>query len=87
MANKTIYVCVNAVEHSDGYHIGTLQVHDDVELNEKLKIALNEHFDTEINLTEDQTLESIEYGKTAEFEIEIEDYGTERIEMFETWLY
>lgn len=87
MANKAIYVCVNTVDHSDGWHVGTLQVHDDVELNKKLKEALESHFDTGITILVDQTIESIVYGKTAEFNIEIEDYGTEKIEMFTTWLY
>ena len=58
-----------------------------IELNEKLKTALESHFDTGITMKEDQTIESIKYGKTAEFNIEIEDYGTERIEMFLTYLF
>jgi hypothetical protein len=87
MKNKTMYVCVNTVNHNDGWHIGTLQIHDDIELNEKLKKALESHFDTDIMMLKDQTIESIMYGKKVEFNIEIEDYGIEQIEMFLTFIY
>lgn len=87
MGNKAIYVCVNTVIKHDGWHIGVLQVRDDVELNEKLKIALDEHFDVDVVISGSQTIESIKYGKTVEFYAKLAERHHEKIEMFISWLY
>jgi hypothetical protein len=84
---KTIYVCVNTVSKTDGWHIGTIKATNDVELNYKLKIALDSHFDAD-TIFEPQSLKDIMYGKTTEFKIDFAfESFSEQIEIIETWLY
>lgn len=84
---KTTYITVNTVNKNDGYHIGTIKATNDSELNEKLKLAMDSHFDAD-TIFENQTLDSVKNGNTKEFKINfnLEDF-TEQIEIMETWLY
>ena len=60
---------------------------EDIELNYKLKIALDSHFDAD-TIFEPQSLKDIMYGKTTEFKIDFAfESFSEQIEIIETWLY
>lgn len=84
---KTTYITVNTVNKNDGYHIGTIKATNDIELNEKLKLVMDSHFDADTIFGE-QTLDSIKNGNVKEIKIDfnLEDF-TEQIEILETWLY
>lgn len=80
-----------SVSNGNDEHIGTIHVidNDEKSFNDKIKHALEEHFDCEVSIVEDLKLEHYIRGNIGTVEIVVnstDEYATE-IFICQTWLY
>jgi hypothetical protein len=82
---KIMYFTIEE-SNADGRHVGTVRAETDQELNEKLTIACNSHFDEECELSLTKR-ENFVYGRSEI--IHMKDIGKleREVHVQETWLY
>lgn len=68
-------------------NIGTVEAENDSELNAKIEEACFAHFGDVTKVLSPVHIEDVTRGRVVETSVEVEDSGTQRIEILETWLY
>lgn len=88
---KQYYFILNE-RYGDQKHIGVVVAGSNEELNDKIKQAIESHFDAEITSELKVELDKVylKYGAPEEFEVQMNEDGEEAlrdIEIANTWLY